>query len=146
MSLTGLFAQLASIGIHLRHRISSHGFSFNVTPEPCRWFDLVLACGLDDVKAVSLVDILCKQGSQEAASKLSVKKTALDLMPLFAQRFGKEFVELDAITSSSSADGDGARVISDLIQQAEQEAEMQIGNNGWRREPDLKGRSDLPSI
>jgi hypothetical protein len=34
------------------------------------------------------------------ASKLSIKKTALDLMQLFAQRFGKEFVQLDTITSS----------------------------------------------
>jgi ABC-type branched-subunit amino acid transport system substrate-binding protein len=98
------------------------------------------------VKAISLVDMLHNQGSEEVASKLSIKKTALDLMPLFARRFGKEFVQLDTITSNSGTNGNGARKIANLIQQAEQEAERQIGTKGWRREPDLAGRSDLPSI
>jgi hypothetical protein len=92
-----------------------------------------LACGLDDVKAISLVDMLRNQGSEEVASKLSIKKTALDLMPLFAQRFEKEFVQLDTITSSSGTNGNGAQKIADLIQQAEQEAERQIGTKRRRR-------------
>ncbi|KAG1716764.1 hypothetical protein ID866_362 [Astraeus odoratus] len=52
---TGIFldgtTKIASIGIQVRHRLTTHGFAMNVTKEPLRWFDQVVACGLADVKA-----------------------------------------------------------------------------------------------
>lgn len=55
---TGLFMsptrKLGSIGVQVRHRLTTHGFAFNVTEEPLSWFNQVVACGLVDVKATSI--------------------------------------------------------------------------------------------
>lgn len=55
---TGLFLsptqKLGSIGVQVRHRLTTHGLAMNITQEPLAWFDQVVACGLDDVKAVSV--------------------------------------------------------------------------------------------
>jgi lipoate-protein ligase B len=55
---TGVFLganeKVASIGVQVRHRLTTHGFAMNVTREPRAWFDEIVACGLADVKAVSV--------------------------------------------------------------------------------------------
>ena len=55
---TGVFldsvTKIASIGVQVRHRLTSHGFAMNVSNEPLSWFDQIVACGLDDVKAGSI--------------------------------------------------------------------------------------------
>ncbi|KAF8191403.1 hypothetical protein K438DRAFT_1830453 [Mycena galopus ATCC 62051] len=52
---TGVFVdgntKIASIGVQVRHRLTTHGFAINITREPISWFDQVVACGLADVKA-----------------------------------------------------------------------------------------------
>jgi lipoyl(octanoyl) transferase len=63
---TGVFlgpvTKIASFGVQIRHRLTSHGFALNVTREPLAWFDQIVACGLNDVKA----------GSVESAADRSV--------------------------------------------------------------------------
>jgi lipoyl(octanoyl) transferase 2 len=39
--------KIASIGIHVRRNITSHGIALNVTTDP-RWFNRIVACGLPD--------------------------------------------------------------------------------------------------
>jgi len=55
---TGVFLgeheKVASIGVQVRHRLTTHGFAMNITHEPRAWFDKVVACGLADVKAASI--------------------------------------------------------------------------------------------
>ncbi|VDB86812.1 unnamed protein product [Peniophora sp. CBMAI 1063] len=55
---TGVFldakTKIASIGVQVRHRLTTHGFAMNVTREPEGWFDEVVACGLADVRAGSI--------------------------------------------------------------------------------------------
>jgi lipoyl(octanoyl) transferase 2 len=57
---TGVFldehTKIASIGVQVRHRLTTHGFSLNVTPEPYKWFEQVVACGLTDVKPGCIAD------------------------------------------------------------------------------------------
>ncbi|CAL1696637.1 unnamed protein product [Somion occarium] len=57
---TGVFldenTKIASIGVQVRHRLTSHGFAINVTPEPKHWFDRIVACGLDGVHAGCIAD------------------------------------------------------------------------------------------
>jgi lipoyl(octanoyl) transferase len=52
---TGVFldpnTKVGSIGVQIRHRLTSHGFALNITQEPIAWFDKVIACGLVGVKA-----------------------------------------------------------------------------------------------
>jgi len=50
----GEYEKVASIGVQVRHRLTTHGFAMNVTHEPRAWFDQVVACGLADVKAASI--------------------------------------------------------------------------------------------
>ncbi|KAG6857605.1 hypothetical protein H0H87_010173 [Tephrocybe sp. NHM501043] len=55
---TGVFldptTKIASIGVQVRHRLTSHGFSLNITREPIAWFDRIVACGLVGVSAGSV--------------------------------------------------------------------------------------------
>lgn len=45
--------KLASVGVHLRRHIASHGAGLNVAVE-LRWFDRIVACGLPEKKATSI--------------------------------------------------------------------------------------------
>ncbi|CAD6589128.1 MAG: hypothetical protein ASARMPREDX12_003611 [Alectoria sarmentosa] len=45
--------KLASVGVHLRRHIASHGVGLNVTVKLC-WFDRIVACGLPEKKATSI--------------------------------------------------------------------------------------------
>ncbi|KAJ7491275.1 hypothetical protein FB451DRAFT_637090 [Mycena latifolia] len=62
---TGVFldahTKIASIGIQVRHRMTTHGFAVNITREPIPWFDQVVACGLADVKAGSVETAMGKE-------------------------------------------------------------------------------------
>ncbi|SCZ89234.1 BZ3500_MvSof-1268-A1-R1_Chr1-1g01047 [Microbotryum saponariae] len=86
---TGVFTsptlKIGSIGIHMRHRISLHGFAINVEEQTRRWFDMIVACGLDDVKATSAQAELSKLKSKNYDVKVE------DLVPTAAQEFGKQY-------------------------------------------------------
>ncbi|EDR15110.1 uncharacterized protein LACBIDRAFT_300933 [Laccaria bicolor S238N-H82] len=88
---TGVFldakTKLASIGVQVRHRLTSHGFALNVTREPLAWFDKVIACGLDDVKA----------GSIETAkgAAVGIEKEMAGLAEWFGRTYEREMMELD---------------------------------------------------
>lgn len=45
--------KLASVGVHLRRHIASHGVGLNITVK-LLWFDRIVACGLPEKKATSI--------------------------------------------------------------------------------------------
>ena len=55
---TGLFvsptSKMGSIGVQVRHRLTTHGLALNITREPLAWFDQVVACGLVGVRQTSI--------------------------------------------------------------------------------------------
>lgn len=125
---------MASIGIHLRHRVTSHGFAMNITPEPIAWFDLVTACGLDDVSAVSLHQLL-QALPTPPASLPSVLEASQALVPRFADTFQREFVELGAGAQDGEVAGD-VEAIREIVAEVEAEAaqaEKEAG--GWPTAP-----------
>ncbi|KAJ9092069.1 hypothetical protein QFC19_008843 [Naganishia cerealis] len=133
----GTEEKLASIGIQIRHRITSHGFAINVTTEPILWFDLVTACGLNDVRATSLEGVLTgrrRREDGEAGKKpvLAVDRVANDLMPFFAAKFNRRMAPLHQIVlpQQESATAGGASDIWsgiwDLIRKAERQAQSRI--------------------
>lgn len=151
--------QVASIGIHLRHRISSHGFAINITPEPVNWFDLVVACGLTDMKAVSAQTLLERAGARADSNgkeRLSVRMAARDIASLFERAYGRKVIPLLGADSGLGVTGEGSRAqeqgegeeaevheIRKLVTDAEDEArKINEKNGGWRTEPDMQ--KDIP--
>lgn len=112
-------SQISSIGIHVRHRLTSHGFSLNVTQQPIDWFDLVLACGLADVHAASLQGLLERPNTRmhtnaETQSPLKVSDVANDILPFFADKFKRDFVPLNQVNQ--------VNYLREMIEMAEEEA------------------------
>jgi len=102
---TGLFtspaAKIGSIGMQVRHRLTSHGFALNVTNEPLAWFNHVIACGLPDVNATSI---------EEAVP--SKKFVLHQEMGVIAQFLGRQF-ERD-IAPLSQSDGELKSIIEQV--------------------------------
>ncbi|WVQ68509.1 lipoyl(octanoyl) transferase [Kwoniella botswanensis] len=124
--------KFASIGIHLSHRITSHGFAMNITPQPIKWFDLVMACGLADVKATSLHQLIPPSSK---GGLPSVRNVAESLIPKFGDLFSRGIIPL-----SQDLQEEGAEVkqIYELVQKAEEDAKIvNEKQGGWPDEPDL---------
>jgi lipoyl(octanoyl) transferase len=114
---TGVFldvnTKVASIGVHVSHRLTLHGLAMNVTPEPKRWFQQVIACGLADVKAGSLSD------ASVLGSDVSVEDEAVGLVDLISKELGRECEPLipSKASESSSAPSDGLRNLRYLVEE-----------------------------
>ena len=117
---TGVFldpnTKIGSIGVQIRHRLTSHGFALNITQEPLAWFDKVIACGLVDVKAG------CVE-APEGRSSISVEHE----IPGLVNRFGHIY-ERDLIPLKLEDEGEMGMAIAVLEEEAER-----AGN--WRRTP-----------
>ncbi|KAH9921421.1 lipoyltransferase [Fomitopsis serialis] len=112
---TGVFldaqTKIASIGVQVRHRLTTHGFAMNVTREPRAWFDQIIACGLADVKAGCIADA----SSTVEASKVTVDGEIDGLVKRFGRLFERDMVKLDM--------SPGEEVV-DAIRAAEEEARL----------------------
>lgn len=109
----------------MRHRFTSHGFAINVTDQPLGWFNLVTACGLNDVRATSIQKML------SPGSGITVRSVAEDLMPYFSRKFGRDVVPLTALGGENS----GADTIIGLIEQAELQAENLVQGDTFPERP-----------
>lgn len=125
----------------------------NITPEPVKWFDLVMACGLADVHAVSLHDLIRKSGSSAgpigtagtagigSVGLPSVRDVARGLVPRFGKVFGRELVELNPSNQSVEGDSQELEGMWNLVQKAEEDAKrINMESGGWASEPDLSKR------
>ncbi|KIM47921.1 hypothetical protein M413DRAFT_62066 [Hebeloma cylindrosporum] len=87
---TGVFldpiTKIGSIGVQVRHRLTSHGFALNITREPLPWFNQIVACGLGDVQAGSIESKLQKS--------LSVQAEIPALVRQFGHVFQRDMVKL----------------------------------------------------
>lgn len=88
---TGVFVsantKIASIGVHVRHRLTTHGFAMNVTKEPLSWFDQIIACGLEDVRATSIETV--------TGRKVGVEDVVGPLIAGMGKIYEREMVKLD---------------------------------------------------
>ena len=93
---TGVFVnpqtKLASIGVHVRHRLTTHGFSVNVAREPLQWFDKVVACGLTDVKAGCIEDYRSMASVWEGP--LDMQAEMIKVMKNFGTQMNRDMVKL----------------------------------------------------
>jgi hypothetical protein len=108
----------------------------NLTQEPIPWFDLVTACGLTDVRATSIHDMMKRlavpNGTQPHLHLPTVRDVAKELIPKFGEVYKREMRDL--------ADG-GESELKDLVREAEEAAVEQNKTKGWPSEPDLSKRT-----
>ncbi|KAI0935849.1 hypothetical protein AcV5_004152 [Taiwanofungus camphoratus] len=123
---TGVFldahTKVASIGVQVRHRLTTHGFAMNITREPLAWFDRVIACGLADVKAGCVAD--AATGINGAA------KVDIDVdgeIDGLVNRFGRSY-ERDMVKFAMDAEDDMVGAIRTVEEDAEQAGD-------WLRAP-----------
>lgn len=90
--------KVSSIGIHIRQRLTTHGFALNLTEEPLPWFEHITACGLPSIRATSLASLAQPSTSSSAPSSAAeaagggTSPLALDSAArALADRFGAEF-------------------------------------------------------
>jgi lipoyl(octanoyl) transferase 2 len=118
---TGVFldpqTKVASIGVQVRHRLTSHGFAINVTKEPQAWFDQIVACGLEDVRAGSIESATGKSTSVEAEIPGLVRR--------FGRLYEREMVPLDLSQETP---------VTSAILELEREA---LAAGPWSRAPSI---------
>lgn len=126
---TGVFldptTKIGSIGVQVRHRLTTHGFALNITKEPLAWFDQVVACGLTNVKA----------GCIETATGKDVE--VRDNIPGLVDKFGKVF-EREMLPLALQQESE----VKEAVIQMEQ---LTQESGGWPPSPLLRS-SEQPTI
>jgi lipoyl(octanoyl) transferase len=99
--------KIASIGIQIRHRVTSHGFALNVEDDIKHWFNQIVACGLDNVHATTMNSV--RRGRDPSSAELTVGGIVPAAVEEFGRAFGREMRPLaptDAPTLLSALDLD----------------------------------------
>jgi len=109
--------KIGSIGVQVRHRLTSHGFALNITREPLPWFDQIVACGLADVQAGSI------------ESKLQKYLSVQDEIPALIKQFGHVF-QRDMVKMVPQDEGEIGEALMALENEAEEAGE-------WSEKPRL---------
>jgi lipoyl(octanoyl) transferase len=78
--------KIASIGVHARGWVTSHGFALNVTTEPLRYFDLIVPCGIAGADMTSV--------ARETGRPVTVAEAAEAAAGSVARTFGLARAEL----------------------------------------------------
>ncbi|KAH8111508.1 hypothetical protein DFH11DRAFT_1546618 [Phellopilus nigrolimitatus] len=112
----GAKTKISSIGVQVRHRLTTHGFALNITREPLAWFDTVVACGLADVKAGSIAG----RSKTVAEADVSVASEIPGMVDTFGRLMGRDMEKLDLNDSDE---------VSDAILKLEEEARILEINN-----------------
>lgn len=110
---TGVFldpyTKIASIGVQVRHRLTTHGFGLNVTPELYPWFGQIVACGLADVRPSSIADA----SKVQRAEDVTVTGEIEGLVRRWGKVFGRSMEKLEER---------GGSELASMVQSLEQEA------------------------
>ncbi len=70
--------KLGAVGVRLKERVTYHGFAINVATD-LRWFDHIVACGLQDVTTTSLVREMDSAPSVQEMGRLASDELAARL-------------------------------------------------------------------
>ncbi|EOR04767.1 hypothetical protein J056_000107 [Wallemia ichthyophaga EXF-994] len=94
--------KIASIGVQVRHRITSHGFAINITNEPLDpWFSSIVACGIHGAKMTSVASTL-KDNSNSISMHDATHAAAKAIGNVFGMHVQQlDDPHLDAIISDS---------------------------------------------
>ena len=120
----GAKTKIASIGVQVRHRLTTHGFSLNITSEPLVWFNQVVACGLADVSA----GCIAGRSKTTAEELVGVEAEVPKFLSVFEDVFERDVLEFTAENTEDMEE------IDRLIKAVEEEA---LRMPKWLLEPSL---------
>ena len=80
-------AKIASIGVHIRRWVTTHGFALNVNLDPAPFTEWITACGLDDTSFTTM--------ARELDAPLSVDEVVPVAAIALEECFGLEFISVD---------------------------------------------------
>lgn len=81
--------KIAALGVHLRRNVSSHGVGLNVSTD-MRWFQRIVACGLEGKSVGSMVNELNQAGRGGAAAQLSGHDGVIEVGKVWVQEMANE--------------------------------------------------------
>jgi lipoate-protein ligase B len=91
--------KIASIGIHVKHWVTWHGFALNVTTD-LSYFDLIVPCGIPDVVMTSIQRELAERAPRDLWNR-ALDAVIIGFSTVFGQR--PQAVTLESLTGSLSA-------------------------------------------
>lgn len=81
--------KIASIGIQVRRRVTSHGFALNVERKCEAGFQHIVPCGLSNTRLISIESALADLAQEKMAHTRAVR--VLDMVPPTVEMFGRWF-------------------------------------------------------
>ncbi|EGG02982.1 uncharacterized protein MELLADRAFT_109757 [Melampsora larici-populina 98AG31] len=83
--------KIASIGIQVRRRVTSHGFALNVERKCEAGFQHIVPCGLSNTRLISIESALADLAGEKTAPAPTRAVRVLDMVPATVETFGKRF-------------------------------------------------------
>lgn len=80
--------KIASIGVHVSHWVTTHGYALNVDLDPAPFTDWITACGLEDAQFTTM--------ARELGRQVTVEDVRPAAAAAIAEAFGLELEELPA--------------------------------------------------
>lgn len=104
--------KIASIGVQVQHRVTSHGFALNVHENALDGFRKIVACGLPDVHLTCIDEQLSWQGRKP-------QNTVYQIANIIANEFGRALNRnidlIDDIRFITDTKNDGSKVLKQIV-------------------------------
>ena len=117
--------KLASVGVQVRHRLTTHGIAMNVNREPLQWFGQIVACGLEGVKAGCIQD-----KRTVGTGALGVEHEAKAFAEEFGKVFGREMKPLQE-TNVEDEDVADVKALVEVVEEISRRVNEDKGEKGW---------------
>jgi lipoyl(octanoyl) transferase len=104
------WCKIASVGIQVRRRITSHGFALNIEQECEQGFKEIVACGLKNTQLTSIQSVLSLPPGQPL---VQVEDLLSPTVELFGYLSGNKMKEMDA--DCEGLDPIGYNIVKDFI-------------------------------
>ncbi|PKI85232.1 lipoyl(octanoyl) transferase [Malassezia vespertilionis] len=107
-------SKIGSIGVHIRHRLTSHGFSLNVHEDSLSGFKKITACGLSDVRMTCIDEQVLQSGR---IPDVPLSKVAELAAAEFGNALGRKIVPVDdsLITYVPSVNEHGQQYVDHIL-------------------------------
>lgn len=104
--------KIASIGVQVQHRLTSHGIALNVSENALDGFRKIVACGLPDVHLTCIDEQLTRQGRTPYTS---VQKVAEIMANEFGATFSREIQAAEELQYVSATKSNDMKVLSHIM-------------------------------